>query len=182
MWNSDKPILKIEITEAANLQLLDSNIRPFLSFSSGTESVKSSIGTQVDEKFTWKEKLSISLDPKLPLIISLFTDCEDEEVFLDKVTYQFSELASMKKNFNTWIAFASSKKKVETKFSISGILSAGIKRESGTSPQVNISMNFLHNNYLRIVEVKIESYKIILKSKDAYTIYNAHVRRNDDSK
>lgn len=182
MWDGNKPILKIEILEAVNLELLDSEINPFLVFVSGETTVQSKIGETRENRIVWTEKLSLILDPRSPISVSLFTAYDEENIILDKVIYQFSEVAAFKRNQNIWVTFAMTKKKNRNKLNIAGVLKGAIERETGNSPQLNLNVTFLHNNYLRIVNVYIDSYRILLKGHEAYTVFFAKVLRNDGEK
>ena len=179
MWNGDKPILQIELHEGINLGLLNSLIKPFVVFRSGTETVQSKVGLVSNEKFVWNEKLSIVLDPLSALSISVFSAQAEQNLLVSNVEYQFFELSGLKNTQNTWISFELSCKNSLVNPDISNIISSGIKRETGNSPQINITLTFIHNNYLRITEVKVEGFRIILKSKESYTLYYVNMIRND---
>ncbi|OMJ71553.1 hypothetical protein SteCoe_30193 [Stentor coeruleus] len=178
MWKGDKPILRIEIQEAANLKLLDLNIQPFFIITSGDQNIKSKVGISSEDRHTWNEKLSLALDPNSSITFNLFTLQEGQEILIDKSSLPFAEICSLKKSQNTWISFSTAKKQ-SVGFNISNILTTGIKRETGKSPQLNVTLIFIPNNFLRVVGANIQGYRIVLKGKDAYTVYNVHVTRND---
>ena len=113
MWDGNKPILKIELLEGANLEILDPEIDPIIEFSSAEESVQSKIGVKSDGRVEWKEKLSISLDPRYPLYVSIKTTKDEETITLNKVTYEFAEVSLFKRNQNIWTIFATSRKQLK---------------------------------------------------------------------
>jgi hypothetical protein len=178
MWNHEKPLLKIEIYEGANLRRIDPEINPFLLFSSDTEEVKTKLATKDNENFTWHEKLFLPLNPKSEIKICLCTLIEKELVTLRTLILAFEDVANLTKPLEKWIDFTEDKES-SLSFTVTGILASGLMRTTGRAAQVHALFTFDHNNYLKIERAHVQSFKIVLKNKEVYTIYNAIITRND---
>ena len=178
MWSEEKPVLNIEIYEGANLLTLDSDIVPIILVASEDLEVRTKLATKDQENFIWNEKLSLVLTPKSDVFIKL-CNAADKNKLLKKVKISFNDLAESGKAVNKWIDFGNNDDN-SLSFSVTGILATGLLRHTGSAPQVRVSLNFDHNNYLRIVSAEVNAHKIILRNKEVFTVYYTNILRNDD--
>ena len=179
MWDQEKPILKIEVYEAANLERIDQDIAPILGFCSDKDEVRTKVANHDSINYVWNEKLSLSLNPKCPIIIKVYSYIDKELVTLRTISIDFEEIANSTKPIDKWIDISEDKES-SLSLAVTGVLAAGLMRSTGRASQVHICFNFDDNNYLKIATAQVQSFKIVLRNKEVYTIYSTIITRNDD--
>lgn len=179
MWDQEKPILKIEVYEAVNLERIDEDIAPVLTFSSDKDEVRTKIANHDSVNYVWNEKLSLNLNPKHPIKMKVCSMIDKELVTLRTISIDFEEIASSSNSIDKWIDIPEDKES-SLSFGVTGALAAGLMRTIGRASQVHICLTFDDNNYLKIVSAQVQSFKIVLRNKEVYTIYSTIITRNDD--
>lgn len=172
------PYISFKLVSVKHLsKIIDMNsFEPYVTIDSGYNFWTSSIASESGETHVWNESFKIDIEMGSKLILSLYDKDEyGSDTFISSFLINSDQLIYWKETRT--IVLQLPEEPSEDSDPIPYLDAIG--KDEHEQPVLVFEATYLDSEYLSKLKAEIINHKNIVKSKDAYTIYEVIIKRND---
>lgn len=172
------PYLSVTPISLKNISsILDMNtFQPYLTFRVGSNFWESHVATESGDEHKWEENFSIDFNQNSTLIMSL-SDKDDygSDTFIASYSIPYSKVSAWKAPKKLVLSIPEEPNDEQEPLPFESFTSS----EEGGNCVLVLELSYLDAEFLSGLKAEIQHHKNIVRGKEAYTLYEVVINRND---